>query len=141
SNYQKRISEEIKRIGGYGSIHGCIIDVDFYNHIYVNPYDFSTTGYWAKDIVNKVVYPTIADLLKAHCPQIYANYEKMITDKSYSDLPTLSAKTENPVVSKPVEYYDTDIYNASREISKMQRLNSNILTTWPDVLPLNKMLS
>ena len=65
----------------------------------------------------------------------------MITDKSYSDLPTLSAKTENPVVSKPVEYYDTDIYNASREISKMQRLNSNILTTWPDVLPLNKMLS
>ena len=30
----------------------------------------------------------------------------------------------------PQLYLDTNIYKASREIRKMQRLNSNVLTTW-----------
>ena len=33
------------------------------------------------------------------------------------------------------EYLETDIYKASREIKKMQKLNSNVLTTWYDIVP------
>lgn len=33
------ISKVIKSIGGDGSIHGCIVDIDYYNHIYINPVD------------------------------------------------------------------------------------------------------
>ena len=29
------ISKVIKSIGGDGSIHGCIVDIDYYNHIYI----------------------------------------------------------------------------------------------------------
>ena len=30
----------------------------------------------------------------------------------------------------PQNYFDTDIYKASKELKKMQKLSSNILTTW-----------
>ena len=56
TSFQKHIADVVKRIGGYGTIHGSIIDIDFYNHIYVNPVDLSMTGYWASDIINKIGY-------------------------------------------------------------------------------------
>ena len=69
--YQESIADEIKKIGGNGYIHGCIIDIDFYNHIYINPVDMTVRSYWASDIINKLVYPTIQALLKRNCPRNY----------------------------------------------------------------------
>ena len=40
---QQSISEEIRKLGGKGKIHGCIIEMDWYNHIYVNPVDLTIT--------------------------------------------------------------------------------------------------
>ena len=37
SDVQRKISAEVVRFGGSGRIHGCIIDIDFNNHIYLNP--------------------------------------------------------------------------------------------------------
>lgn len=34
-NYQKEIAKEIIKISGSGNIHGCIIDIDYYNHLYI----------------------------------------------------------------------------------------------------------
>ena len=45
TSFQKHIADMVKRIGGVGTIHGSIIDIDFYNHINVNPIDLSITGY------------------------------------------------------------------------------------------------
>lgn len=42
---QKSIAKEIRKLGGLGYIHGCIIDIDFWNHVYVNPLDGTITGY------------------------------------------------------------------------------------------------
>lgn len=42
------ISEEVKGIGGYGFIHGSIVDIDFFNHIYLDPLDGSLTPYYAE---------------------------------------------------------------------------------------------
>ena len=36
------------------------------------------------------------------------------------------------IILKPTYYPSTDIYIASREIKKMQRLNNGILTVWHD---------
>lgn len=126
TKYQQHISNIIKKIGGFGTIHGCIIDIDFYNHIYVNPIDLTITGYWAADIIDKIVYPSIPSLLEDKCPSIFNKYTKF-----------LKSHIKNPLVSKqkvdtslPQVYFETDIYKASREIRKMQRLNSNILSTW-----------
>ena len=43
--------------------------------------------------------------------------------------------TKNEVALLPQEYLETDIYKASREIKKMQKLSSKVLTTWYDIVP------
>ncbi|MFQ7273467.1 MAG: metallophosphoesterase [Blautia producta] len=130
TTYQESIANEIRRINGSGRIHGCIIDIDFNNHIYVNPVDMTVTSYWASDIINKLVYPSIPALLKAECPELYANYLKLIENKEAA--PLMTKQTENKIALLPQEYLETDIYKASREIKKMQKLSSNILTIWCD---------
>lgn len=127
---QEQIADEIKRIGGEGYIHGSIIDIDYYNHVYINPYDWTITGYWASDIKNKLVYPNIPALLKEQCPDLYKNYMKMI-EGSTSDSFVISNIKED-ISSPPQPYLDTDIYKVSREIKKMQKTRSNILCTWYD---------
>ena len=131
--YQERIAEQIKKIGGSGWIHGCIIDIDYYNHVYVNPVDMTIRSYWASDIINKLVYPTVPSLLKAECPDLYANYLKLIKGEKSNLL--AGEQIKNEIALLPQEYLETDIYKASREIKKMQKLNSNVLTTWYDIVP------
>ena len=41
---------------------------------------------------------------------------------------------QKPAVQTGFEYLETDIYKASRIISKMQKLNKNILSFWDDKL-------
>ena len=127
TSFQKRVADMVKRIGGVGTIHGSIIDIDFYNHIYVNPLDLSMTGYWASDIINKIVYPSIPALLEKNCPTIFGEYVKLL--KGNGENP-LAPKQQTNVAILPQTYLDTDIYKASREIKKMQKLSSNILTSW-----------
>ena len=138
TTYQKRISKEIRQIGGHGRIHGCIIDIDFYNHIYVNPVDMTITSYWASDIIKKLVYPNVPALLKDKCPLLYYNYLKLI--ESEKSNPLMVSGTKNEVALLPKEYFETDIYKVSREIKKMQKLYSNILTTWYEIQQDNTIL-
>ena len=125
--FQKQIADMVKQIGGIGTIHGSIIDIDFYNHIYVNPFDLSITGYWASDIINKTVYPSIPALLEKNCPAIFGEYVKLLKGDSKNPL---ALKQQTNIAVLPQTYLDTDIYKASREIKKMQKLSSNILTSW-----------
>ena len=127
SALQKRIADIIMKIGGDGTIHGCIIDIDFNNHIYVNPIDLTVTGYWASDIINKVVYPSIPALLEKRCPSIFDQYVKLLEGNSENPF---ALKKQTGIVPSPHKYFDTDIYRASRELKKMQKLSSNILSSW-----------
>ena len=135
TSFQKHIADMVKRIGGVGTIHGSIIDIDFYNHIYVNPFDLTITGYWASDVINKIVYPSIPALLEKNCPAIFGKYVKLF--KSNSENP-LALKQQTNVAKLPQIYLDTDIYKASREIKKMQKLSSNILSSWYEDTLLKK---
>ncbi len=137
-NIQRQISKQIQKIGGRGKIHGCIIDIDFYNHIFVNPEDLTVKGYWAKDIVNKVVYPDIPSLIKDKCPLLYTKYLKFLENDDKNSL-TIMKKSED-TDSCPKEYLDTTMYKASRKVKKMQRVNLNILTVWYDDITNNCFL-
>lgn len=142
NGFQEKIAKEIKQIGGNGKIHGCIIDIDYFNHIYVNPIDLTVVSYWASDMVNKLVYPTIPALLEERCPSIYRKYSKQINSNS-KKLPILRENANTSIEKRPQAYLDTDIYKASREIKKMQKLNLNILSVWVEptdekLLPDNK---
>lgn len=139
TSYEKSIANEVKKIGGSGRIHGCIIDIDFCNHIYVNPVDMKLTGYWASDIMNKLIYPDIPALLENKCPTLYSNYLKLLEDEKLNPLIVRKAKSQVSVL--PQEYLKTDIYKVSREIKKMQKLNSNVLTTWYNFIQEETTLS
>ena len=84
-------------------------------------------GYWASDIINKIVYPSIPALLEKRCPRIFDQYVKLLEGKSGNPF---ALKKHTGIVSSPQKYFDTDIYRASREIKKMQKLSSNILSSW-----------
>ena len=88
------------------------------------------TGYWASDIINKIVYPSIPALLEKNCPTIFGEYVKLL--KGNGENP-LAPKQQTNVAILPQTYLDTDIYKASREIKKMQKLHSNILRTYPEI--------
>ena len=129
-NYQKSIAKIIKDIGGDGYIHGSIIDIDFYNHIYVNPYDRTIHGYYAIDIIDKYVYPSIQLLLKERCPELYDSYIKRIGEEKNNTLTVL--EKNNSISQKPIYFDSTYIYKASNIIKKMQKINNGILTIWKD---------
>lgn len=135
--YQKKVADEIKKMGGYGYIHGCIIDIETphpysYNHIYINPIDMKITYYHAIDMIDKYVYPNIQMLLKDKCPQLYENYNNLIeSNDNNKEALVLYQQSKNEVsFKKPIYYDSTDIYKMSRELRKMQKLDKHILTTW-----------
>lgn len=131
TSVQKQIAKEVKAIGGSGKIHGAIIDIDFYNHIYVNPEDLTITGYWAWDMINKIVFPSIPRLLESKCPLLYDNYTKLLNDKTENALTLI--RSEKELTNGAQVYLETNIYRASREIKKMQKLSANILGVWQEL--------
>lgn len=135
---QKQISVAVRDIGGLGHIHGAIVDIDRYNHIYVNPNDLTVTAYFAWDMIEKYVYPNVPALLEANCPSLYANYTNAIEGKNENALAL--RKSNNTLLTKPKLYLSTDIYVASRELKKMQKINSDILSAWYDNIPGIKQL-
>lgn len=128
-NIQEKVASEIRKLGGNGTIHGCIIDIDWYNHIYINPVDLTMIGYWASSIINKKIYPNIPALLEKECPAMYAKYTKLLKDDS-ENLPIIAKDVEAEAFILSQTYLDTDIYTVSRETKKIQELSSNILTIW-----------
>ena len=139
TNFQERIATAVRDIGGSGKIHGCIIDIDYYNHIYINPCDGTITAYWAQDIVHKVVYPKVGDLLQEQCPQLFEVYEKQLETGNDHVLAILSGREMTAPILSPTVYLDTDIYEASRLLKKLQKMYVNILTEWPSALPVTPM--
>ncbi|WP_455503641.1 hypothetical protein [Blautia sp.] len=111
-----------------------MIDINFVNHVYVNPIDLTITRYWASDMIQKVVYPNIPSLLKEECHLLYANYQKLIGGKQANPL---MPKQKKKLVMLTQIYLNTDIHKVSMEISKMQRLHSRIQTIWNEALIKN----
>lgn len=130
--YQKNIANEVKRIGGSGEIHGCIIDIDFYDHLYVNPLDGSIVPYFARTMVDKYVYENIPSLLKNECPELYENYRKM-PDGDKNELVKIDSNAL--ISSKKTFVSNTEMYDISRIIKGLQyTLKYNVVRLWNDFI-------
>lgn len=133
---QDLISAEIQKIGGCGTIHGCIIDIDFYNHAYLNPADGKLTFYYATSINHKYVYESLGALLqdqadscskedKARYIEMNKKYQKYLSKKGSEDLQKVS--------TAPIFVSDTDMYKASRIIKRLYHIASkNVIRAWYD---------
>ena len=122
------ISDEIRSFGGSGRIHGCIVDIDFLNHIFLNPCDGSIVPYHATSIVDKRVYRSIHSLLSNHCPDLLPSLESATknTDSPQSILFPIPSDD-----GKPIRYYGTDIYRYSKVMRGFQYITDyRIIRRW-----------
>lgn len=132
--FQKQVSNEVKRFGGDGRIHGSIIDIDFNNHLYLNPLDGSITPYYALSIVDKYVFDNVPSLLKTECPSLFENYERLIGHQS--NCKTLVTYNGNFRITKRKKYVEsTEMYRVSRLLKGLQFTTKyNIVRLWNDAI-------
>lgn len=129
----KIISKEIKSFGGDGNIHGCIIDIDFYNHIYYNPIDGCMVTYYAEDMTSRKVYKNISSLLKETNYKLYKSFERQ---KELRLVPVLDANEKKDVQVLEDEGFNiqgTEIYKMSNLMRALQYIFDNhVIRVWSD---------
>ncbi|MEQ6391236.1 DUF4116 domain-containing protein [Bacillaceae bacterium S4-13-58] len=128
----KAISNMIKKIGGVGTIHGCIVDIDFFNHIYLNPEDGTVTPYFALSIVDKFSYPIVKELLLAQRADLYDNYMKLLDGES-EDVKLLKGEIKARGIEISRFIPNTFMYRPSRIMKSLQYLTEvNVIRIWND---------
>ncbi len=124
-NTLTKVSYYVKSIGGSGKIHGCIVDIDINNHLYVNPNDGKITAYFAEDTRKEIVYDDIKSLLSDRCPALFRKLMEKENNKTGGF--NLFKDISNP----SIEISNTNIYNASRVIKRIQYLIfQNVIREW-----------
>lgn len=124
------VSCNVKRLGGKGNIHGCIVDIDYYNHIYLNPFDGSVVPYYAIDMEQKCVYKDLETLLKEKCPLLLPNYQKWKAKEADSFM-MISSSSE--IADGATLVHDKSIYKVSGAIKTIQYiLFQNVVRDWND---------
>lgn len=137
------LSKEIKSFGGLGRIHGCIVDIDWSNHIYLNPFDGKIAPYFAWDMTNKFVFDDVFSLLvQSPYPPRLPNGAPMLDSykiaKSEGKLPLLSkyANGESAalaIVPEPV--LDRSMYEPSRIMRSVQYVfDQDVVRIWNDAV-------
>ncbi len=123
----KMISEKVKLLGGDGTVHGCIVDVNFYNHIYLNPNDGTITPYYSPMFGEQQVYTDIPKLLEEQCPNLYKEYLKLLTNGGDSFAVDISKSISN----NSVFVNETEQYRPSRLIKNLQFITENkVIRIW-----------
>ncbi len=141
NTYIEEISRHVISWGGIGRIHGSIIDIGYFTHLYVNPIDGKITPYFAYSINDKYVYSSLNNMLKEHEQYIYIGYKNMINSKFGSK----SLVLFNDIVKKSnhiIHDTNTDIYKISNYIQKLQKINlDHVIRMWDDkILRANSIL-
>lgn len=112
------ISREVKAFGGSGKNHGSIVNIDFFNHIYLDPLTHEIKVYYAEDILNRRVFPSVQKLLMTpstddfvydhekqrfiHHNEMLLNYEK---NKAQGDLKLLDITSTLNLPNQGKEIY------------------------------------
>lgn len=126
------ISKRVKKAGGSGNEHGCIVDFDELTHLFFNPYDASLHCYAASSIVSKRYFQNFSSMLNACGLQSSA-----IKRRAAEKLDELCIAGGH----RDYEYYEgTEQYALSNLMMKLERVGTKqIVTAWSDDL-LNSSL-
>lgn len=136
----KMISDEVKLIGGSGAVHGCIVDFDWYNHLYLNPFDGKVTPYFAVNTTDKLMFSNVRSLLES------SPYLPLLRDGDFvlSRFINLAEEEKLPVLSRdagknwelatvPQVVLDRSMYEPSRIMRSIQYIfEQNVLRIWND---------
>ena len=131
--------EKGKQIRLSGRIHGCIVDVDYFNHLYLNPYDGTLTAYYAKSIFDADIYKNPVSLIAAQRPEMLQAFQKYIMENSSSLLVSELSEThsivskESEIFKGTIKEYSTDRYQISNFLRPLQRIyDYGIVQVWYD---------
>ena len=173
-DYMKQVAEEVCKITGNAFspwiIHGCIIDIDGFNHIMVNPNDHTFTYYYspvmgvverfasAKDLIAENVTMVAQNRYTYHLDDVqqkyhYNEYQKMLDNYNllefrhelqYVDqqLPAQVNSSTGEIGKLEKIQIKGSMYGISAVMKQYQRLTGNkILRRWDDaLLPKNQRL-
>ena len=134
-DYEKNVSNYIKSIGGNGTIHGSIVDIDWYNHLYVNPFDSTITPYFAFSKTDKNIYKNLTSLLKYKLPTIYKNQIESSYNEKSSAFLLPSLKYTSEISNRTKHDSSTYIYSVSNVILSFQfTYYNNIIKLWSEAI-------
>jgi len=134
-NVQEQIAKAVKSFGGDGKIHGCIIDIDFYNHIMLNPNDGTMTYYTSPIFGDIKTYGSMLELLSDNNKFLEQEYKKQVDLLGESSNNVLFKNQTN--VTETLVHVDikNSAYTISNQMNQLQRLfDKKILRDWNDVL-------
>ena len=127
---QERISAEVKKVGGSGIIHGCIVDIDFTNHIQVDPYNGKLKFYHSPSMGIMKSYDSLMQLLEEKNPVLFEN-AKMLLDFGSSELLSLRVQSYSNMYEK-IDIANS-MYAVSNKMNQIQRLfDRKVLRAWDD---------
>lgn len=134
-----------KNIKMDGKIHGCIIDLDFFNHIYVNPFDGTVASYYAISMYDKDVYKNVRSLIAAQKPEFLEAFDKQEKVKNSlvlkDDLKSL-IYNDNIISKDTTKIYSTDMYVASRILKPLQKIyDYKVIQIWNDDIFETKIIN
>ena len=127
----RRISKAVKNLGGCGTIHGCIVDIDFLDHIYLDLQTGELVPYFAFDMIEKYPFGSVEQLLKARRPDLLQNYQKILSDDHEN---ALILQQSVVAVDDAIRYVpETHMYRPSRIMRSIQyMMDINIIRIWSD---------
>ncbi|MBR4314200.1 MAG: hypothetical protein IKP66_04745, partial [Lachnospiraceae bacterium] len=139
-----KISRFVKDFKGNGRIHGTIIDIDWYNHLYFNVKDRENDKkiycYYAPDMVKHFVYDNLISLLSDKRKDLLDTYVKLINSKNENELIPINAVNDLAVNKNSQIYDSTQMYKISKQLIKLQyTFNQNVLRIWNDDLIIKKV--
>lgn len=133
---QESIAKAVKSFGGEGRIHGYIVDIDFYNHIMLNPEDGKITYYYSPFMGVVDIYNSLRELLSAHNPDCLERYLEQIklTGNMENNLMPTQGTSHSGLIQIDIK---NSPYADSRKMNQLQRLfDAKVLRYWDDSLPI-----
>ena len=123
-------------------MHGSIVDIDFYNHINLDPFNGIIMPYFALDTTGRIGFRSIRELLESspipargsNGNPLLSAYTKLLDAGGVSILaPTVK---EDALAVVPTEVLDEkDIYSPSRVMKSIQYLlDKGVVRVWNDAV-------
>lgn len=106
-----------------GRIHGCIVDLDYFNHLYLNPYDGKLIPYYAPSIYEKYTYKNVASLIADKMPDMLPSFQRAIGDHGYS---LIASNATSPHALAKLSETEISMYNAVVTDTKMYDVSSRM---------------
>lgn len=126
-----------------GKVHGCIVDLDYSNHIYLNPYDGTVTSYSAPSKYMKYVYKNVASLISAKRPEMLKSFKKTLALNkgestslivaNSSETHSLTTLSDDEIDLYNIPVTDTSMYNLSNRMKVLQSIyDFHLIEVWYD---------